>query len=89
MSSNTIAPICRSCQKGRSSNKRRVQRPSHVEEDYYTKYHNKQGYSDSRKERQNYPRNIYRRPNYNNSNNSNNSNNNDANQHVCMSCGNR
>lgn len=84
MSSNTIAPVCKSCQKGRSYQYRRVQRPSPpVEEDYYTKYHSKQGHPDSRKERSYPPKSYsYRRPQNNNSNNSN-----DVNQHVCMSCG--
>ncbi len=73
MSSNTIAHVCRSCQKGRSYQQRRPQRPSYVE-DYYPKY-NRQ----TRKERPSYNQNGN---GYSNSNNTA-----DFNQHVCRSCG--
>jgi hypothetical protein len=83
MSSNTRAPVCKSCQKGHSSNQRRVQRPSYVEEDYYNKYHNSQ--RDPHLSRQvqlpRQPRQAQLPRQHHDYNNSN-----DKNQHVCMSC---
>ena len=84
MSSNTIAPVCKSCQKGRSSNQRKVQRPQYVEENYYSKYHNRQAYSDSPKIVSLYPV-EQTKTNKRRSDDSNVSN--DHKQRVCMNCG--
>lgn len=100
MSSNTIAPVCKSCQKGSSSKYRNKSGSKHrqPEEDYYTKYYGKQRekiYSSRNSKKQNYnqrekdysSRNS-KNQNYNDIDNSNVSNNSDdPNQHVCMSCG--